>query len=401
MTILDLSRTEFADMVKAWAGGVPSDEQLVAYEAKATEIAEFEAKIVRAKAATDKLSLLDDSGSEGVAVKGETLGERYISTKAYEDFSSANNGMAPTGNISLKSQRVGSMNDFFASRKADTLTTEIAHPAAVRLPMIDQVVRPQLTLLDLISRGKIGSASIEYLQVIGINRAAALQPENTGKVTDTLKPLSDFATNLETAKVFGYADGYTVTNQLLADGPALASYLNGEMKYSLDTIIQRYLLHGTGTNGEPKGIFNTTGIQDLTYTGTDDLALSEAVYRAITAVAKVGGSTTAILINPIDEEKIQLSKDGNGQYRGGGPFGLAPMTLWGRPRVVSDAVDEGTAIVGDFKQIALLDREGLNVLAFNQHEDFARRNLVYVRAELRAAQAIWRPNRLAIVSKGA
>ena len=45
----------------------------------------------------------------------------------------------------------------------------------------------------------------------------------------------------------------------------------------------------------------------------------------------------------------------------------------------------------------LLDHEGLSVVAFNQHKDYAQRNMVYVRAELRGGVVIWRPNRLALV----
>ena len=41
--------------------------------------------------------------------------------------------------------------------------------------------------------------------------------------------------------------------------------------------------------------------------------------------------------------------------------------------------------------VQVLDRSGLTVEAFNQHKDYASRNLTYVRAELRAAQVIWRP----------
>lgn len=67
------------------------------------------------------------------------------------------------------------------------------------------------------------------------------------------------------------------------------------------------------------------------------------------------------------------------------------------PRVLSTKIPVGTAIVGEFTQMALLDREGLSVVAFNQHKDYAQRNLTYVRAELRAAQVIWRPARFAVI----
>src|SRR5690606_27085054 len=97
----------------------------------------------------------------------------------------------------------------------------------------------------------------------GVDRGAAVVPEsvqaaegeNEGEWTDAgLKPLSDITTELADAKVFTYADGYEVTNQLLSDAPALASYLNNELSYSLDSIVEHYLLNGTGNNGQPKGI---------------------------------------------------------------------------------------------------------------------------------------------------
>ena len=122
--------------------------------------------------------------------------------------------------------------------------------------------------------------------------------------------------------------------------------------------------------------------------------------RASKITRLIGGTVTAIVMSPEDDEAIDLLMDQNDRFYGQGPFGSGPATLWGRPRVVCERIPVGTAILGDWKQIALLDREGLSVLAFNQHKDFAQRNMVYVRAELRAAQVIWRPNRFVVVSNG-
>ena len=36
------------------------------------------------------------------------------------------------------------------------------------------------------------------------------------------------------------------------------------------------------------------------------------------------------------------------------------------------------------------------MLAFNQHADYARRNMVYVRAELRAMQLIYNPREIVV-----
>ena len=90
-------------------------------------------------------------------------------------------------------------------------------------------------------------------------------------------------------------------------------------------------------------------------------------------------------------------QDADKRFYGNGPFGIGPSTLWGVPVATSEKITKGQALLGDFKQVQLLDREGLSVTAFNQHKDYAQRNLVYVRAELRAGVVIWRPNRLALV----
>ena len=67
--------------------------------------------------------------------------------------------------------------------------------------------------------------------------------------------------------------------------------------------------------------------------------------------------------------------------------------------MVSEKINKGTVLMGDFRQVAYLDRDGISIEAFNQHKDFAQRNLVYVRAEARGLQVIWRPARLLLLEE--
>jgi HK97 family phage major capsid protein len=295
------------------------------------------------------------------------LGERFMKSDKYQAFKKSHpSGVGQGTPINIGTVRIGSMKDFFDNRKA--LTSPQARVQNIRVPMVDLVERPKLSLLDLISRGQTGG-NFEYVQVTAVTRNAAIVPEATsGTDAAALKPISELSTALADAKVYTYADGYDVTNQLLADAPAFATYMDQELRYSLDSVIEDKLLNGSGVSGEPKGILNTTGVQEHEYTGTA----------------------------PIDLVK----QDANERFYGQGPFGQGPTTLWGRPRVVSEAVAPGQFILGDFRQIALLDREGLSVQAFNQHKDYAQRNMTYVRAELRAAQVIWKPSRLVVGSRG-
>lgn len=376
----------------------PAETNVKALEDAVATRDDLDGRVKRARVALDDMEGSAKSGPE--VADRRSLGERFVKAAPYADWKAKHPAGAQTQEaISLDGTKVGTLAEYDYGRKA--LTTDVAHLPPQQYGLIDQVQRPELSLLDLVSKGTIGSTSLEYLQVTAITRNAALVAENTGNdATDTLKPISTLATALETAKVFGYADGYEVTNQLLSDAPALATYLNSEFRYSLSNVIEDMLLNGTGVGGQPRGLLNTTGVQQLTYATSPSIrTLIEAVRKAKTKLRNTGGTAQAVLMNPEDDEAIDLLADNDGRYFSNGPFGVGPATLWGLRRVLSDRIPVGTAVVGEFSQIALLDYEGLSVVAFNQHKDFAQRNLTYVRAELRAAQTIWRPSRLVVIEK--
>lgn len=397
-----------------------SEEQITEVTTLGEEITGLKAKI---KAAEDAAALVknlaaddgdapeddpDDDPEPGVKTGGgsapranqlRTFGESFTKSEPYQTYRKENpTGVGRGTPVNIGKVKVGSLTDMRIGRKA-TLTTEVARLQPTRMPMVDQVDRDNLTILDLISTGQ-ASGAFEYVQVTGVTRNAAIVPEATSATDDNaLKPVSDLTTNLADAKPYTYADGYEVTNQLLSDAPAFASYMDNELSYSLDYVIEDKLLNGTGTNGDPRGLLHTTGVQELTYTpGANAMEQVKAIRRAITKILTLpGGDVTAALMSPEDDEAWDLLQDGNDRFFGQGPFGTGPNTSWGRARALSQRLSPGTVILGDWRQMQLLDVEGLSILAFNQHRDFAQRNMTYVRAELRAMQVIWKPNRLIVV----
>ena len=69
-----------------------------------------------------------------------------------------------------------------------------------------------------------------------------------------------------------------------------------------------------------------------------------------------------------------------------------PNTLWGLPRVESESVPVGHAIVGAFKVGGtVFQREGTTIFASDSHADFFVRNLVAVLAEERLGLAVFFP----------
>lgn len=324
------------------------------------------------------------------------IGGAFVNSAEYKSFRDAHpSGFGQGTPVQIDRVKVGDLTTLGRKAAGDegaTLQAGLAFPQPTRLPMIDQTYPPPLDFLDFISRGTMGTNSFEYLQVVSVSRNAGIVPDEILPGDDTLKPLSDFSTNLADAKVYTYADGYAVTNMMLADAQALATYLNNQLGYNIQKVVQDKLINGAGTNGEPTGLMNTTGVQQQDNAGD----IPTTVRKAITRLNNIGAPITAIAVSPADNETLDLMMDANQRYYGGGPFQSGPQTLWGQPRVVCQSLPDGVALVGNLKTITLLDREGLNVQAFNQHADWARRNLVYVRAELRAGQAIFKPSEIVV-----
>lgn len=382
-----------------------SDAEAKSFDEHCAKAEELKATIAKLTENTKKLQdlMIHDEVvdiDEDEPTDAKTLSGRYLASPAYKNYRKLVNENLDPRDIHLGKSRIASLNEFYAAKDGNAITTALAHSQAQRLPMVDLVDRPPITLLDVITRGSISAESVEYLQITSVTRNTAIVPENTGDdATDTQKPQSSFGTNLETAQVYDYADGYTVTNKMLRDSQVLATFLDTEFRYSFDLKLADVLLNGSGTNGVPKGLLNTTGVQAGEYSKTGDEAMNlvKSIRQSLTKLRKVGAAANAILINPEDAEKIDLMQDNNGRFFGNGPWGAGPTTVWNRPLVECEQIEPGKVIVGDFKQLALLDRSGLSIEVFNQHKDYASRNLVYVRAELAAAQVIWRPRNFVVL----
>ncbi|MFF2612685.1 phage major capsid protein [Kitasatospora sp. NPDC058046] len=392
----DFTEDEVTEVTELSAKADDLDAKIKSADAAQASVARLTAKADRPAPALEGVVDRTDQALGAIGGPGG-LGEQFVKSAAYQTFRGAHpSGFGEGTPIQLDRVKVGSLSDLRGGFKADAPVQQVGlgRLQNVRLPTVDLTTPMPLTILDLIDHGTIGGPSFEYLQITAVARNAGIVPDEILPADATTKPTSGLSTNLATAKVFTYADGYTVTNQMLADAPALASYLNGQLSYNISNVIEDKILNGSGTGGNPTGILATTGVQAQAF----DTDMVTTIRKAITRLENIGAPITAVLVSPSDNEKFDLLKDAQGRYFSQGPWGSGPGTIWGRPRVVSQRLPAGTAILGNWKTVSLMDREGLSVLAFNQHKDYAARNLVYVRAELRAAQAIFKPAELVIAT---
>lgn len=254
--------------------------------------------------------------------------------------------------------------------------------------LIDQ---QRLTVRDLLSVGQTTLNSIPYIQETSYTNAATTVAE------EGEKPEATFALQDEFAPVKKIAVIAKVTDEMWNDFPTLRDYINQRLRFMVEEREEAQLLSGAGSGSEITGIL-TASIQSQAKGGD---TTPDAIHKAITKVRVTGrDEPDGIVIHPTDWEAIRLSKDDNNQYYAGGPFmgpygvgGIHGETIWGKRVVVTTAITENTALVGAFRNGAMIfDREGITVDATNSNEDDFNFNRMSLRVEERLALAIWRLN---------
>ncbi|MDO4791845.1 MAG: phage major capsid protein [Buchananella hordeovulneris] len=389
-------------------GGDVTEAEIENLNAAVAEATRLDSALAATKSARATLDSLGDGGDDDRAPADETgfkaattLGERFTKGAPYKDFQRKYPaGLSDAGSATIEPTKIATMTELLAAKSAPISSTTLAHLPKERRATVNLVAPPDLTILDVIAHGKM-NGPFDYIQITAVTNNAAVVEEAVDD-SKPLKPISGFTTALAECRSSTFADGLDVTNQLLSDAPAMASLLESQMVDNLHVKIADQVVNGAGTQGAPRGILHTTGVQELTYTAGADATRSmiEAVRKGKTKLRKAGARGAVVLVNPEDEEAIDLLQDKEGKYLGAGPWGLAPRTLWAMPRIESEHVEKGTILMGDMSQVMLMDHEGVSIDVFTQHKDYAQRNRAYVRAELRAGLVIWKPAHLLIVKKG-
>lgn len=261
--------------------------------------------------------------------------------------------------------------------------------------------RRPLTIRELVTNGTTGSDSVEYVREVSATNEAAPVAEATGTSAGTAsgdvagtKPESALELEKVTAPVRTIAHWIPATKRALSDAAQLRTLIDGFLRYGLEEELEDQIVNGDGTGEEFDGILNVSGVQSQAW-NTDLLVTTR---KAKTIAKTVGRVTpTAYVFNPADNERIDLTKDENGGFYFGGPASAGTQTLWGLPRIESEAVPSGTGILADWRKAVLWDRESAAVMVSDSHEDFFVRNLVAILAELRAAFGVLRPAAFVII----
>ncbi|RMB85776.1 phage major capsid protein [Streptomyces shenzhenensis] len=311
-----------------------------------------------------------------------TVAEAFVRSKALENFRA--NGKR--GQFSVEGA------DFRAA-PAGTVTTTTQPQQNTRVPgIIPQNPDFPLLVASLLDRQTSDGTTLEYMRDVSGPQAtwnkAAVVAEGADKPKSGPFLFDLISTNLKTV-----AHWVPITRQAADDNGQLMGYINGRLTYGLEYKMDREILTGNGTT-EMQGILTTAGIGAYQPgVGSTDVKLI-TVRKAKTQGELALYPPTAVVLNPMDWQDIELDEDDNGQFRviANVTDPGAPMRLWGLTVVTTVAMAAGTALLGGFRTGATLwERQGITILMTDSHAEYFTANTLVILAERRANVAVHTP----------
>lgn len=307
-----------------------------------------------------------ESGGQKEQEKAEskTLGDQFLESPAYKE--KGKNGML---DVSLKT---------LFQTSAGWPTEDLRSGRVV-----EQAVRP-IQIIDLIPMGSTNQSAVVYMEETTFTNNAA-ETSEAGSYGESALALSEKSSNVRKIAAF-----LPVTDEQLEDVDQVRSYINRRLRFMLRQRLDNQIVNGNGSAPNLTGILNVSGLQSQAK-GTDPVP--DAIHKAITKVRVTGRAMpNAIIMHPNDWQGIRLTRTSDGVYIWGSPSEAGDARIWGLPVVLSDAISEGTALVGDYANfIELSERRGIEVSVSDSHSDYFIKGKQAIRADMRAALPIYRP----------
>ena len=206
------------------------------------------------------------------------------------------------------------------------------------------------------------------------------------------KPESDITFEQYNVPITTVAHWIKVSNQLLADAPAVVAYIDTRLRDGLAQRIDAQLLNGNGTSPNLSGITDSGNF--TAYTASSGDLLVDAINRAKYQLWAKGYMPDAVIVNPADWGAMERTREGagTGMYLYGLPGTVAGNNPFGVRIVLSSNMTTGKFAIGAFDMAcALYNRQGATVEMGYINADFTN-NLVTIRAEERLGLGVEKPS---------
>jgi HK97 family phage major capsid protein len=324
----------------------------------------------------DEVTTLAQKSFSAAPEKPQSLGQQFVGNDSYKAFASGN---AARAKFEFQANTVISGQD------------DVLVPRDMMEGIVPGAFR-RLSILDFVPMGRTTSDLVRYTKEDTFTGAAAETPQNT------TKPESSITFTPTNSEVKTIPTFLKMSKQLMDDAPAVESYINSRLRHNVRQRLDSQIINGDGTGDNLSGIVaNSTAVlvgsaaNGFDYSNIGKYAVETSDYQPdfwFVNPADWGASFERVKRGAADAAYVGSS--GSVTYVNNG---LTPL-LWGLPVVTSNAVPAGTVIGGSRDAMMLWMRDDVQVQAFEQDEDNVQKNLITIRAEMRAAFTVFRDEAL-------
>lgn len=340
------------------------------------------------KSMRDELSALQQLGvkSNDESAEKSDYGSRFVMSEKFKDFK-ASLGLNSKANVRLE----------LAAAPETTQASNSASRTSLAMPYDAGIVtdpRQVLNIESLFGRVIIDSSAYQYVKYGYTTTLTATGPAVVSE--GSAKPESNYTGSIETGTIKTLAHWTKMTEQMIADNQNIVSFINQDMQYQLNKIIDAQIVNGTGS-GQLKGLSASNNYTDyITGAGieTGDTVI-DLILKVKTQMEAANISNISLLLNPVDWCKVLCSKNVNKDYLIPGIVDIPQQRIWGVPVILSGSVTSGKFHMGNFFEGGkIFERQGMAIEMDRSGDDFEK-NLMTLRVERRLDFAVVQPKALA------
>lgn len=234
-----------------------------------------------------------------------------------------------------------------------------------------------VTIRDRLASIPVSTNSVTSMRELSWTNSAAEVAEAAAKAESAIT-FEQYNVVVETV-----AHWLKVSNQLLADAPAVAAYIDTRLRDGLAQRVDAQLLLGTGVTPLLSGLTNAGNF--TAFTPTSGANLVESINKAKYALWALGRAPDTVIVNPAAWGAMELEREGagTGSYLYGAPGTHGGMSPFGVQVVLSNNMPVTDFLIGDLRgSCSLYTRQGATIDMGFVADDFTK-NLVTIRAEER------------------
>jgi HK97 family phage major capsid protein len=266
------------------------------------------------------------------------------------------------------------------------LTTAITGqiPQAEREPGIAYAPEQPLSLLNVIPTGTTSSNKLEWVEKTDENGLPAFRAEFLAAPQRSWKSI---VRSTDVSKLTVYSE---FSKEILDDVDYFRSEVYRDLSTQMRLKLESSAYSGDGTPPELKGVLEYA--QPWDNDGNKlEAGVSANIYdvigAAVTQIGKEYHTANVVMVNNWLFRKMRWTKDSNNNYIIP-PFVSGGQTIENLRVVITELVDDNCLLVADINKAQLYIKKDLVLEMFDQHAENAIKDIVVVKATMRAALKI-------------